>query len=342
MSSQPPGRVTIEDVAREADVSYATVSRVVNNKGYVSEETRLRVNEVVDRIGYVVNRQARGLAGGKSQVIGLVVPDLDSSYMSEIIRGIDSELAAASYDLMLYTTRHRQNRESAHVATLTGGMVDGLLLILPTASSEYLTTFRERKFPCVLIDHRGSNETGPSVGATNYQGGYDATRYLIELGHKRIGMITGNPEMVCAVDRLKGYQQALRDNNISPDPDLIRTGNFYQPRGFECARELLSLNPVPTAIFAANDVSAFGAMEAIRDSGRRIGNDISLIGFDDIPAASNVYPPLTTVRQPLYEMGATATRMLLDLIGNPARKGERVLLPTSLVIRDSCRPPAGQ
>jgi len=340
-ANQAPVRVTIEDVAREAEVSYATVSRVINNKGYVSDETRQRVNDVVDRIGYVVNRQARGLAGGKSQVVGLVVPDVDTSYIGEIIRGIDMELAAVDYDLMLYTTRHRKNRESAYVATLTDGLADGLLLVLPAASGAYLDSFRKRKFPCVLIDHRGMDETGPSVGATNFQGAADATRYLIGLGHHRIGMVTGNLDMVCAVDRLNGYRQALTEAGLPIDDDLVRYGDFLQPRGFECARELLALADPPTAIFASNDVSAFGVMEAIRDSGRRIPADISVIGFDDIPVASNVYPPLTTVRQPLFEMGASATRMLLELVGNPSRSGERVLLPTALVIRESCRAPAG-
>jgi LacI family transcriptional regulator len=334
-------RITIEDVAREADVSYATVSRVINNKGYISEETRARVNAAVARTGYVVNRQARGLAVGRSQVVGLVVPDLDTSYIGAIVRGIDVELAAASYDLMLYTTHHRKHRESTFVATLSSGLADGLLLVLPSNPSAYLDSYRERGFPCVLIDHRGIDDRGPSVGATNYQGALDATTYLIELGHRRIGFVTGNLEMGCAVDRLEGYRSALARHGLEIDPLLIREGDFHQPRGYECAIELLSLAHPPTAIFASNDVSAFGVLEAVRDNGRRIASDISVVGFDDIPAAVSVHPALTTVRQPLFEMGASATRMLLDLIGNPTRPGERANLPTTLVIRDSCRPPAG-
>jgi LacI family transcriptional regulator len=339
--SKASDRVTIEDIAREANVSYATVSRVVNNKGYVSEETRLRVAEVVARTGYTVNRKARGLAGGRSNVVGLVVPDLDTSYIGEIVRGIDSELAAVNYDLMLYTTRHRKHRESAFVATLTAGLSDGLLLVLPSDPGSYLDSFRQKGFPCVLIDHRGTDETGPVVGATNFQGGYDATKYLIDLGHRRIGIVTGNMKMGCAVDRLRGYEAALSDAGLPNDPDLIRHGDFHQPQAYAKASELLSLPEPPTAIFASNDVSAFGVMEAIRDSGRRIAADVSVVGFDDIPAAAAVNPPLTTVRQPLFEMGASATRMLLELIGDPARDGERLDLPTALVIRDSCRAPAG-
>lgn len=333
-------RVTIQDVAREADVSYATVSRVINGKGYVSNETRERVMAAVERTGYVVNRQARGLAGGRSQVVGLVVPDLDTSYIGEIVRGIDEELAAVNYDLMLYTTHHRKHRESAFVATLTAGLADGLLLVLPSDPASYLDSFRERRFPYVLIDHGGVDERGPSVGATNRQGAYDAVSYLIELGHRRIGCVTGNMRLGCAIDRLDGYRAALSDHGLRIDPSLVREGDFHQPRGYECARALLELAEPPTAIFASNDVSALGVMEAVRDSGRRIATDVSVIGFDDIPAAASVHPSLTTVRQPLFEMGARATRMLLEFIEDPVREMERVDFPTALVIRDSCRPPA--
>jgi LacI family transcriptional regulator, galactose operon repressor len=333
-------RITIEDVARVADVSYATVSRVINNKGYVSDETRARVIEAVTRTGYVVNRQARGLAGGRSQVVGLVVPDLDTSYCGEIVRGIDEELAAVSYDLMLYTTHHRIHRESAFVGNLMNGLADGLLLLLPFDPAAYLDSFRKRRFPFVLIDHEGLDNHGPSVGATNFQGGYDATNYLISLGHRRIGFVTGKLRMGNAIDRLKGHQAALAEHGLPDDPALVLEGDFLQPRGYECARALLALADPPSAIFASNDVSAFGVMDAIRDAGLRIATDVSVIGFDDIPGAQSVHPPLTTMRQPLVEMGARATRMLLEFIEEPARPHERVDLATSLVIRETCRSPA--
>ena len=339
-SARANARITIDDIAREANVSYATVSRVINNKGYVSEETRQRVEAVVERTGYAVNRQARGLAGGRANVVGLVVPDLDTSYIGEIIRGIDSELAKVNYDLLLFTTRHRRNRENAFVRTITTGLADGLLLVLPSDPDTYLDQFRQRDFPCVLIDHRGVDEAGPVIGATNVKGGYEATRYLLELGHRRIGIVTGNMKMGCAIDRLSGYEQALTERGIEIDQALIEHGDFHQPLAYEAATRLLHLSHPPTAIFASNDVSAFGVMEAVRDSGRRIATDVSVIGFDDIPAASTVNPPLTTIRQPLFEMGATATRMVLDLIGNPTHAGERIDLPTALVIRDSCRAPS--
>src|SRR5262245_2681482 len=338
-STKPGGDVTIMDVAQEAGVSYATVSRVVNNKGYIKPETRERVMRAVTRLGYVVNQQARSLASGRSQVVGLLVPGLDTAYIGEIIRGIDEELAGASYDLMLYTAHRRRTRESAYVATLTQGMVDGLLLVLPRDPGAYLETLRERGFPYVLIDHQGVDEIGPAVGATNRQGGYDATRYLITLEHQRIGFITGRLENGCSRDRLAGYHTALAEHGLNADPQLVSEGDFTQPAGFRAARELLELPEPPTAIFASNDVMAFGVMEAARVRGLRIPEDISIIGFDDIPQASHVHPQLTTIRQPLEQMGRLAARMLLRQIVDRQQLAQRVDLPTELIVRESCRAP---
>jgi LacI family transcriptional regulator len=333
------GDVTIVDVAREAGVSYATVSRVINNKGYINPDTREKVLRAITKLGYVVNQQARSLAGGRSQIVGLLVPGVDTGYIGEIIRGIDEELASASYDLMLYTAHRRKTRESTYVATLTQGLADGLLLVLPRAPGTYLETLRRRGFPYVLIDHQGIDDAGPSIGATNQRGGYDATRYLIELGHRRIGFVTGTLDLRCSTDRMAGYHAALAEFGLSADPSLVREGDFGQPSGYAAARELLALPQTPTAIFASNDVSAFGVMEAVRDCGLRIPEDVSIIGFDDIPQASHVNPRLTTVRQPLEQMGRLAARMLLETIRDRTRPAERIELPTELIIGASCRQP---
>jgi LacI family transcriptional regulator len=330
-------RATIVDVAREANVSLATVSRVVNSKGNVSPETRDRVMQAMTRTGYVVNRQARALAGGRYHVVGLLVPDLDTSYIGEILRGVDEELAAASYDLMLYTTHRRKTRESIFVSSLTQGMTDGLLVILPTNLDAYVDSIRRRNFPYVLIDHGGIDDTGPSVGVTNRRGAIDAVSYLIELGHRRIGFITGHQEMPCAVERLNGYREALASAGLPFDAALVAEGDFRSPLAYQRTRELMALAEPPTAIFASNDISAFSAMDAIRDLGLRIPDDVSVIGFDDIPAAASGNPPLTTVRQPMAEMGKQATRMLFELIADPKQAVERIELPTELMVRSTCR-----
>ena len=331
--------VTIVDVAREAGVSYATVSRVINHEDYVKPDTRERVTEVLSRLGYVGNRQARSLRGGRTHTIGLLVRGLDTGYIGEIVRGIDRELVEHHYDLMLYTTHWRQHSESAYVETLTQGMVDGLLLVLPRSPENYLDWLRERHFPYVLIDHQGIDSIGPAVGATNTQGGHDATHYLLELGHRRIGFITGDMQLGCAHDRLQGYKEALQEVGIAFDEQWVVEGDFLQPSGYAGAALLLGRKERPTAIVASNDVMAFGVMEAVRDHGLRIPEDISIIGFDDIPQAASVHPPLTTIRQPLEEMGRVAAQLLLEIIETPSQPGKHIALPTQLIVRHSCQAP---
>lgn len=331
--------VTIIDVAREAGVSYATVSRVINNKAHVKPEKREAVLGAMSRLGYIVNQQARGLASGRSHVIGLLVQNLGSSWMGAIVRGIDDQLSAAGYDMMLYTTNRRKDSEMAYVSAITRGVADGLLLIIPADPQAYLESLHRQHFPYVLIDHPGINDQGPSVGVTNWQGTYAATRYLIELGHQRIGFITGNLEMASATERLAGYQAALTDHDLRLDPALVVEGDFLQSSGFVGGQALLNLPQRPTAIFASNDVMAFGLMDAARDRGLHIPEDLSIIGFDDITEAATVFPPLTTVRQPLEQMGRTATCMLLRLIESPDTPVQRIILPTELIIRSSCQPP---
>jgi LacI family transcriptional regulator len=333
----PTPDVTIVDVAREASVSYSTVSRVINNKS-VTADKRERVLRAMAELGYVANLQARSLAGGKSNIIGLLVHSLTVEYFGEIARGVDDELASVHYDLMLYTTHRRKGRESAYVTKLTRQLVDGLLLVLPRNAEAYLETLRYRRFPHVLIDHQGLGGVDvPSVGATNWQGAYDATRYLIDLGHRRIGFITGDMTLGCARDRLKGYQDALRDAGLPTNPTLVREGDFLQPQAFQCANELLDLPEPPTAIFASNDVSAFGAMDAARERGLRIPASISVIGFDDTPQAAQSHPMLTTVRQPLTEMGRVAAKLLLAYVADPDLPAQRIELPTELILRQSCQ-----
>lgn len=333
--------VTIKDVAQAAGVSYATVSRVINNYKHVTPDKRERVINAMIRLGYVVNQQARSLAGGRSGVIGLLVPDVGNGYVGEVIRGIDAELAANQYDLMLYTTHRHPTKESIYVATLTRGMTDGLLLLLPLNPSAYLDALHQKQFPYVVIDHQGFDDFSPTIIARNFEGAYNAVRYLIELGHRRIGFVAGTPELASAIERLNGYKQALQDGGLDFDPTLVENGDFQQPTAYAAASRLFALPDPPTAIFAASDISAFGVYDAAYMAGLRIPQDVSIIGFDDIPQAENTHPRLTTVRQPLYEMGRQATRMLLEEIEHPSGEVRRIKLDTELIIRDSCQIPNG-
>jgi LacI family transcriptional regulator len=334
-----PSKVTIVEVAEKAGVSLGTVSRVMNNDSHVSPETRERVSTVMREMGYVANRQARGLKGSRTNVIGVLAPDLGTGYIGEILHGIDTELGLHQLDLMLFTTHRTAVKEANYVANMVQGMVDGLLLVLPRNPADYTGTLTARNFPTVLIDHQGTGNLCPAVGATNWQGAYHATEYLIKLGHTRIGFITGSMDLGAAIDRLDGYKSALRVHHIPEDPQLIYQGSFFQPDGYAGGSALLESDHPPTAIFASNDVMAMGVMDAIRSRGLRIPEDVSILGFDDIPQAAMVRPALTTVRQPLEQMGRLATQMLIDQLKNPEKQIGRIELPTQLIVRDSTLSP---
>ena len=339
MDKNPPLKVTIIDVAAEAGVSVGTASRVINNDAHVAPETRERVTDVMLRLGFTPNRQARSLAGGKTNTIGVLVPDLGTAYIGEIMHGIDAELALNELDLMLFTTHRTASKEANYVANMVKGMVDGLLVVLPRNPADYTGTLTRRNFPFVLIDHQGNSEPCPSVGATNWQGAYNATEYLIKLGHTRIGFITGSMDLGAATDRLDGYKAALRIHHIPEDAKLIYEGTFFQPDGYAGACALLDSKKPPTAIFASNDAMAMGVMDAIRSRDLHVPEDISVVGFDDVPQAALVRPALTTIHQPLEQMGRVATQMLLDRLKNPQQEIIRIELPTELIIRGSTLPP---
>ena len=332
-------KVTIVEVAKKAQVSLGTVSRVINNDVHVAPETRERVSAVMQEMQYVANRQARGLKGMKTNVIGALVPDLATSYIGGIMHGIDTELSLHKFDLMLFTHHRIAIKEASYVADMVQGMVDGLLLVLPRSLADYTGTLARHRFPFVLIDHQGTGNPCPAVGATNWQGGYNATEYLIKLGHKRIGFITGSMNLGCSHDRLKGYRSALRTYHIEESSELIYEGDFYQTDGYTGASALLNLPNPPTAIFASSDVMAMGVMDAVRNCNLRIPDDISVVGFDNIHQSAMVFPPLTTVQQPLEQMGQVATQMLLGILKSPKKDVGRIELPTELIVRNSTSAP---
>lgn len=339
-NSNPPKKkraVTIKDVARVSGVSYTTVSRVLTGFEFVKERTRQRVMEAAETLGYVANPHARSLVGGSSRIIGLLVPNLDNGYVGTIMQGIDIALAQANYDLVLYTSHRHPDKESYYVRAITNGLTDGLLLVAPLVPASYIEALREQDFPYVLIDQADATESSNVVEATNWQGAYDASQYLIQLGHTRIAFIKGSPVVRSAIDRLEGYKAALADNSIAALEELVIEGDYQQQTAYESVQSLLqSQQPAPTAIFASNDLSAFGAIDAVREYGLRIPDEISIIGFDDVPQASFIFPKLTTVRQPLEEMGQVAVKILLERITNQSKSPQRVALATKLIIRDSC------
>ncbi|MCU0481220.1 MAG: LacI family transcriptional regulator [Anaerolineae bacterium] len=330
--------ITIYDVAREAGVSDATVSRVFNNKEGVKEATRAKVLNAAQKLGYVVNLQARSLAGGKTNVIGLLIPGLDNGYVVEIVRGVDQELARVDYELMVYTTHRKGNDEASYLQYVANGLTEGILLVVPLLSAEFLRALDEIGYPYVLIDAVDDTGRSFSVNVTNWEGAYKATEYLIQLGHRRIGFITGILELSSTKARYDGYLTALKDYDIPIDQALIAKGDFGKNSGYLATQHLLNLANRPTAIFSSNDVMALGAMDAIREVGLRIPEDISIIGFDDVPEAVSAYPKLTTVHQPLEEMGRVGVKLLMEQFENPDTPSKHITLATRLIIRDSCQP----
>jgi LacI family transcriptional regulator len=341
-------KVTLAQIAEAANVSKMTVSRVLNGKPGVSEKKRQYILETVETLGYVANAAARTLRGS-SQILGLVVPGISAQYMGQVIRGIMKTAERFDYGVMLYTQGDKldemsqsesPDREDYYSSLFSNGLTEGAVLVVPYDYEALVGAFKAHLVPYVIIDHHGNIENEPVITATNQKGIIDAMRHLLALGHRRIGFITGRMNTGCAQDRLLGYQAALKEVGIPYDQSLVMEGDFEQPTGFTKAAELLRLNPRPTAIIASNDMMAFGVMDAIKDIGLRVGDDVSVVGFDDIPMASQVHPRLTTVRQPMAEMGEAAVDLLTTLLRGHTPLTLQRELSTELVIRESTgRPP---
>ena len=328
--------ITIADVAELAQVSKMSVSRVLNGQGGVSEKTRQRILDAVQQLGYVPTLNPRSRPSW-SKLIALLVPDFTTTYISEIVRGVSGAAERLNYGLMLYTqgSHNHTQRTSYYLSLLNNTLVDGVLMVVPLDYEVIVNDLKAHDLRYVIIDHHSDTENEPSVTATNRRGTLEAMRHLFALGHKRIGFITGRMDIACSLDRLQGYRDGLAEVGLPFVPELVREGDFSQPVGFRETQALLKLPEVPTAIVVSNDVMAFGAMDAVKAAGLTIGSDISIIGFDDIAMASQSYPPLTTVRQPMDAMGETALELLVTLLEGRTAFSMRRELPTELIIRES-------
>jgi LacI family transcriptional regulator len=342
MSEAPTraGRVTIREIADLAGVSIATVSRVVNGHSDVSEETREIVRAVVREHGYAANRSARGLSAGRTGFVGVLVPLIYPVYFSAILSGAAEALYEHELRLVLSPTHHEHEREVTLLDRLMHGMTDGALIVLPEESSDELTDLMDRGYSFVVVDPRARlDERIPSVSAGHASGADQAMQHLLGLGHRRIGAITGPPGWVATDDRRRGYLAALAGVGIVPDPALQLPSNFEIAGGVNAAGALLDLPDPPTAIFAFNDNLAIGAIVAARARGLRVPEDLSVVGFDDVEHATIVTPTLTTVRQPLAELGRTAVSLLTRILAGQRVETLRIELGTRLVVRESTGPP---
>jgi LacI family transcriptional regulator len=334
-------RMTIRDIAELAGVSIATVSRAVNGRGEVSEKTRGIVRQIAREHGYTVNRNARGLVAGRTGLIGVTLPVIHPTYFSSIVASMAEALDEHDMRIVLCPTHHERHREISLIERLMHGTTDGAILVLPEESGSELQTLVHQGYRCVVVDPgEQPHENIPTVSAAHSAGAGEAMRHLLSLGHRRIAAITGPRGRLATEERLRGYHAAIGGAGVLPDARLVVESNFQVEGGFDAAARLLELPDRPTAIFAFNDPLAIGAMEAARSRGLRIPEEVSIVGFDDTTEAQFVTPGLTTVRQPLAEMGRMAVSLLVRLLENQTVETMQLELPTRLVVRSStARPP---
>jgi LacI family transcriptional regulator, galactose operon repressor len=344
-STSPGGRsrVTIREIAEQAGVSIATVSRVLNDRDDVSVETRELVQRIVRERGYAANRGARGLSRGRTGLVGVLVPLVYPAYFSAILAGAAEALYEQDLRLVLSPTRHEHDREVSLLDRLAHGLTDGALIVLPEESSAELEALLGQGFPFVIVDPlEPLADRVPSVSAAHASGAAQATRHLLGLGHRRIAAVTGPAGWVATEDRRRGYHAALAAAGIMPTSELELEADFEIGGGVAATGRVLDLPEPPTAIFAFNDNLAIGAVQAARARGLRVPEDLSVVGFDDVENATVVTPTLTTVRQPLAEMGRMAVSMLVRLLEHQRFETLHVELGTRLVVRDSTAPPPGR
>ena len=327
---------TIRDVAREAGVSIATVSRVFNDSTLVSEDTARRVLQVAAHFDYWPNGAAQSLTTNRTNTIGVLLPDLFGEFYSEVIRGIDSVVRRSSYQMML-SSSHADNEEILTAARSMLGRIDGLLMMAPDNESAETVNRIRRRIPLVLLNPAVSPTEGCSVSIDNYTGALLAVRHLLGMGHRRVAMVGGPEGNMDSRDRLRGFHQALTEAGLDPAAAVVLPGDFREPSGFRAGVELAKLVPRPTAVFVANDSMAVGLLAALEGLGINVPGDLSVVGFDDVDIAGYVQPPLTTVRIDAFALGQRATEMMIKEI--QSSKGgtvQHILLPAILKIRRSC------
>jgi LacI family transcriptional regulator len=330
--------ITIADVAAHAGVSKTTVSRVLNGKGELNAATAARVRQVIAELGYVPSAGAVGLARGRTQIVGMLVPSLTWPWIGQVLQGVIDVVEAEGFGLLLFTCDRGEESLRRFAKQVSAKSFDGLLVIEPEGTLDYITELHHAGLPVVLIDDRGHRPLFPSVATTDRSGGESAARHLLELGRERPVVITGPESFGCTQERLAGFADAYAEHGHPLFPEQIVVGDFTFEQGRAAVTAVLSAGMTFDAVFAQNDLSATGVLLALREAGIRVPEDVAVVGFDDVPLASYSDPALTTVHQPLREMGDAAARMLLAHFKGVPLPTAAAVLPTHLVVRDSTRP----
>jgi LacI family transcriptional regulator len=329
-------RATIREIASAAGVSIATVSRVLNERPGVAAETRGAVLRVVRDQGFTANRSARALSGGRTGLIGVMLPIVEAAYFTSILSGASEALYEQDMRMVLCPTLHHHEREVTLLDRLMHGTTDGAVLMLPEESNEELKVLRRKGYAFVIVDPRVALDEGiPAVSAANASGARAATEHLLSLGHRRIGAITGPQIYLASTERLNGFHGAMAAAGVLPDPSLVLDSGFDIESGAKAAARLLDMADTPTAIFAFNDNTAIGALRVARERGISVPDELSIVGFDDSEQSAIVTPALTTVRQPLAEMGRMAVSLLVRLLDGQRLEALHIELKTRLIVRAS-------
>ncbi|HYM79807.1 MAG TPA: LacI family DNA-binding transcriptional regulator [Candidatus Limnocylindria bacterium] len=326
---------TIRDVAREAGVSIATVSRVFNDSELVSDGTRRQVQDVASRLNYLPNGVARSLITSRTHTLGVLLPDLHGEFFSEVIRGIDRAARQQGFHLLV-SSSHAATEELMAALRLMRGRIDGLIVMAPDVEASGAIRADAGEVPVVLLNPGDDVEVGEAISIANHEGAATVVRHLLALGHRRIATVVGPERNVDARQRLGGYRASLENAGIPLDPDLELTGDFTEFSGYAAARALLQLVPRPTAVFVGNDKMAVGVMGAVSDAGLKVPDDLAVVGFDDIEMARYLTPPLTTVHVDAFRLGECAVEKLLRLTRDGQGPVRHEVMPATLVVRGSC------
>lgn len=340
--SPPDNRPTsLEDIALKAGVSRSTVSRVINNEPHVSEKTRRRVMAVIEREGFAPNPAARALVTQRTKVIGVVIPVRpfvifeDAFYFPTLLHGVSRVSNERDYAMLLWLGQSDEDEKRFYQRISSNRLVDGVVIASATHDNPLVAHFFEMNVPFVLVERPAHHQDQISyVTIDNVEAASDAVSHLISVGRRRVGSITGSLVNTDGIDRVEGYKRALHAARLPVDESLIVEGNFTYRSGYMGMKILLARSV--DAVFAASDVTARGALQALHEAGVRVPDDVAVVGFDDLPTAVQVRPRLTTVRQPIEEKGASAAALLLDMLETNTYEPRRVVLPTQLIVRESC------
>ncbi len=327
---------TIREVAKRAGVSPITVSRVVNDSGYVSEKTRARVEAVIEELGYVPNMLGPSLRFKQTKTLAVVITDITNPFWTTVTRGVEDVAQANGYSTILCNTDESETKQEQYMQMLLRRQIDGILLVPASSKAEPIRMIQNQGIPVVLLDRQVNGIDVDIVRADSEEGAYRLTQHLISLGHQNIAMLAGPKDVSTSVDRVNGYRRALEDAALKTNIDQIYWGNFTQEAGYEMARIVADLMPRPTALFAANNFIAIGAILALKEKGLRVPEDMALVTIDDIPPPYTLEPFLTVATQPAREMGQQAAQLLFARIkGEDNLPCRQVVLPTEMFIRTS-------